>query len=149
MTEPTSLNAADELLWASLGRAVHLLPRTLDADMVKATGLSMTEYAVLYSLARTPDRRMRMTDLAAATGLSASRISRVADHLASHGLLSKQRSEGDARSSVALLSDAGLRRQREADAHHVAIARRRVLDLVDPAHREAVGVALERIADSA
>ncbi|GAA2482516.1 MarR family winged helix-turn-helix transcriptional regulator [Winogradskya humida] len=141
------LTPAEDALWRSLGRAVHRLPRRLDTAMVRATGVTMTEYAVLQALTEAPDHRMRMTDLAAACGLSPSRVSRVVDGLAKDGLAIKEKHSDDARSAVAVLTGTGLDRTREARAQYLAIARREVLDLIDPAHHEALGDALRSIAE--
>lgn len=51
-----------------------------------------------------------MTDLAAATALSVSRISRVADAMQTRGWVVKQRDANDARGSVASLTAEGSRR---------------------------------------
>jgi DNA-binding MarR family transcriptional regulator len=143
------LTADEELFWRALGRVVHVLPRLLDEDMSKATGLSMTEYAVLLSLAEAPERRLRMAELATATALSASRMTRVVEELISRGLVRKERHAGDARGAVAVLTPEGLSRQQGAAEQHLASARRRVLECVPPESLAALGHVLQRIADRA
>ncbi|MBP2338591.1 DNA-binding MarR family transcriptional regulator [Saccharothrix coeruleofusca] len=147
MTEVRELSADEDALWRALGRVVHVLPRLLDEDMTKATGLSMTEYAVLHVLAEAPEHRLRMTELASATALSASRMTRVVDGLARYGLVTKEKPPGDARGSAAVLTGEGLRRQREAAPRHTASARRRVLDHVPPEDLAAAVRVLQRLAD--
>lgn len=132
MNEAAPLTAHEMLLWQSLGRLVHALPRVLEDDMSRAAGLSMTDFATLLTLSRAPDRRLRMSELAAATGLTPSRISRVVDALRTHGLVSKERHGSDARGNVAVLTDAGLDRLNAAQPTHLKSARRRVLDHVPP-----------------
>ncbi len=134
------------VLWRSLGRLVHVLPRVVDEDLMRASGLSGTEYAVLANLGMAPERKMRMAELAAATALSASRITRVVDGLGSHGLVRKDRHVGDARGAVAVLTGEGLDRLRAAEPHHAASARRRVLDHVPPESVAALGEILRRVA---
>ena len=57
----------------SLTRLLAVLPRRLDADLTRSTGLSATDYYVLVHLSEAPERRLRMTDLAAGAALSAKR----------------------------------------------------------------------------
>src|SRR3954466_2470113 len=88
---PAAPLSPDELLlWQSLGRLVHALPRALEDDMSR-TGVTMTEFAVLLILSRAPERRMRMAALAAAVGVTPPRITRVVDDLARHDLVGKER----------------------------------------------------------
>jgi DNA-binding MarR family transcriptional regulator len=68
------LSSTEELLWRALMRVVLWLPRRLDVDLLQA-GISVNEYTTLVSLSEAPERELRMTDLARATGLSASRMS--------------------------------------------------------------------------
>jgi DNA-binding MarR family transcriptional regulator len=122
------LTTGELVLWEAVGRLVHRLPRRLDEDMTRATGLSMTEYAVLQQLSTAPDRSLRMSDLAAATAMSPSRMSRVVEALGRDGLVRRDRHPGDARSAVAVLTDAGERRRRGAESALARVARQRVLD---------------------
>lgn len=137
----------DELhLWQSLGRLVHSLPRVLEDDMSR-TGVTMTEFAALLLLSEAPDHRMRMSALADAAGLTPSRITRVVDGLAKHGLLRKERHGQDGRGNEAILTEAGLRTMREAQPAHLASARTRVLDQIPPDQISALAQALAAIAE--
>lgn len=140
------LSREEWVLWRSLGRLVHVLPRLVDEDLVRASGLSGTEYAVLANLREAPGHGMRMAEVAAATALSASRITRVVDELRSRGLVRKDRHAADARGAVAALTDDGLDRLRATDHHHAASARRRVLDHVPPHAVAELGEVLRHVA---
>ncbi|MFJ7242993.1 MarR family winged helix-turn-helix transcriptional regulator [Streptomyces olivaceus] len=138
----------DELcLWQSLGRLVHSLPRVLEDDMSR-TGVTMTEFAALLLLSEAPDHRMRMSALADAAGLTPSRITRVVDGLAKHGLVRKERHGQDGRGNDAVLTEAGLRTMREAQPAHLASARTRVLDQIPPDQISALAQALAAITES-
>jgi DNA-binding MarR family transcriptional regulator len=149
VTEVKMLTAEEDALWRALGRVVHVLPRLLDEDMSKTTGLSMTEYAVLLTLAEAPEHRLRMAELAAATALSASRITRIVDDLGTRGLVRKERHAADGRGAVAVLTEEGLGRQQDAAPCHLASARRRVLDHVPPEALSALTRVLQQVADRA
>ena len=93
--------------------AVGLLIETFDgltrelAAVHGSFGLGGKDFDALLRLARSPDRRLRMTDLAAQTGLSTSGITRVVDRLESEGLIERLLSSADRRSWLAVLTDAG------------------------------------------
>jgi len=148
VTDANPLTEDEMLLWASLGRVVHALPRVLEDDMSRATGLSMTDFATLLVLDQAPDRRLRMSELATATGLTPSRITRVVDALRAHGLVDKERHGADARGNVAVLTDDGLARLEAAQPAHLAIARRRVLEHVPPDLVPVLAAALKTITDA-
>ncbi|MFE7774596.1 MarR family winged helix-turn-helix transcriptional regulator [Streptomyces sp. NPDC057445] len=148
MNDTPPLTPDEMLLWQSLGRLVHALPRVLEDDMGRASGMSMTEFAVLLTLGQAPDRRMRMSELAAATGLTPSRITRVVDTLRSHGMVSKERHGSDARGNVAVLTDAGDRRVKAAQPAHLASARRRVLDHIPADLVPALADVLKHLTDA-
>lgn len=141
------LNCAEERLWRSLQRLLVALPRTLDEDLLRSTGLSLTQYIVLMHLSEAEGNRMRMTDLAVATALSASRITRLVETLRVHGLVVKRRHSTDARGSMAVLTEAGRQRLLSAYPVHLASARRRVMDQLDPALVHRFAGQLQSVAD--
>lgn len=84
---------------------------TARLDAVHAAhGLSGTDFDVLIRLARSPDRQLRMTDLAAQAGLSTSGITRIVDRLEERGLAARRAASRDRRSSLAVLTQAGVER---------------------------------------
>lgn len=70
-------------------------------------GLSGNDFDVLIRLARSPGRKLRMSDLAAQTSLSTSGVTRVVDRLERADLACRRPSAGDRRGSVAVLTDTG------------------------------------------
>ena len=86
-TEP--LSPAEEALWRALMRIVKALPRNLDSDLIRGAGLTASEYSTLMHLSEAPNRELRMSDLANAAGVSASRTTRVVDDLQSRSLVKK------------------------------------------------------------
>ena len=131
MTSDDALTAQEERFWRALMRVIVALPRSLDDDLLRSTGLTLTEYVVLMSLSEAENQELRMADLAAATALSASRITRVVDALQSRGQVVKRRYEGDARGNVATLTPEGMKRLQAAYPIHLASARKRVMDHLD------------------
>jgi DNA-binding MarR family transcriptional regulator len=91
------------------------LERQLDAH-----GLSVQWFEVLIRLTRTPGHRLRMSDLAAQTTLSASGLTRAVDRLEAAGLVERRACPSDRRGSFAVLTAEGERRILGALPGHVA-----------------------------
>jgi MarR family transcriptional regulator, 2-MHQ and catechol-resistance regulon repressor len=89
--------------------------RRLDAE----TSLSVQWFEVLIRLVRTPGHRLRMSDLAAQTTLSASGLTRAVDRLEGAGLVRREACPSDRRGSFAVLTDAGEQRIMAAVPVHV------------------------------
>jgi DNA-binding MarR family transcriptional regulator len=142
-----ALDPAEEALWRALNRIMVALPRALDYDLVHATGLSLHEYAALLNLSEAENQELRMTDLAAATALSASRITRLVEELQKRRLVVKRRCTDDARGNVAALTPEGLKRLQAAYPEHLDSARRRVMDYIDPSLVKRMAEALSQVTD--
>ena len=97
----------------------------------------MSAVELLGRLAAADERRLRLSRLAADTGLSLSRVSRIVDTLEARALVERRPCPSDARAINAHLTDAGLMLAREAQATHFADVQRRFFD-----HLEADEVAL-------
>jgi DNA-binding MarR family transcriptional regulator len=130
MPEPQvePLTPVEEAAWRALGRAVLVIPRVLDAELLATEGLNMTEYSVLMNLSEAPDRSLRMSELANYVSITVSGLTRVVQRLSGQGLVERVRAESDGRGQVAVLTDAGLARLRQAWPTHLAGVRRHVMD---------------------
>jgi DNA-binding MarR family transcriptional regulator len=102
------LTAAGLFVEAYDGLTVHL------SRVHARHGLAGKDFDILVRLARSPGRRLRMTDLAAQTGLSTSGITRIVDRLEASGLVRRTPCPGDRRSWLAELTETGYERL-EAD----------------------------------
>lgn len=107
------LTAVGLFMEAHLGLTAKLSPRFAEF------GLSETEYEVLLRLARSPGRRLRMSDLSAQTSLSTSGITRVVDRMERGGLAVRESCETDRRGTWARLTDAGATRVTETLGPHL------------------------------
>jgi len=83
-------------------------------------GLSEVDFETLIRLARSPERRLRMTDLAGQTNLSTSGITRVVDRLERCGLVERVPCLTDRRTSYARLTDDGVSRLQQVIPQHLA-----------------------------
>ena len=147
MTIPP-LTSDEELLWRSLMRLVFQLPRAIDEDLQRTCGLSSTQYSVLMHLSESPDRQLRMSDLAGSCGLSPSRITRVIDQMSGQGLVERRRPESsDGRSTLAVLTKRGMSTLRSAWPHHIRSVRELAFDHLTADETRTVGQILERLAE--
>lgn len=140
------LTADEEALVRAFGRALLTVPRALDADLLDGPGLSLSEYTALMHLSEAPDRRLRMSELAAACAISISGMTRIANRLEERDLLRRERCPSDGRAWNAVLTDAGLLRLRQAWPTHLASVRRHLLDHLQALDLPALTAALQRIA---
>ena len=133
-------------MWRALMRIVTVLPRNLDSDLVQSAGLTASEYTTLMHLSEAPGRELRMADLAEASGLSASRMTRLVGDLQSRGLVSKRVSPDDGRSNIAKLTTQGSAKLRAAWPAHLASVRKRVFDHIDGPAVQRAAQALSEVA---
>lgn len=125
------LTAEEEAAWRALGRAVLVIPRALDADLLESQGLNVTEYSVLMNLSEAPGRSLRMSELADYVSISVSGLTRVIERLTRQGLVKRVKAQSDGRGQVAVLTAAGLDRLQQAWPTHLASVRRHVMDHLD------------------
>jgi DNA-binding MarR family transcriptional regulator len=140
------LSPAEEALWRAVMRIVKVIPRNLDSDLIRGAGLTASDYTTIMHLSEAPNRELRMADLANATDLSASRMTRLVDDLQSRGLVTKTASSSDARGNVARLTPRGMAKLKSAWPVHLASVRSRFFDCIDPAAVEEVANALAKVA---
>ena len=115
------------------------LVRELDEELRAEHDLALTTYDVLTTLESAPDRRLRMRDLADAILLSRSGLTRMVDRLEREGLVTREECADDARGAFAQVTDRGLETLRRARPTHQEGVRRRFLDRLEPAERDALG----------
>jgi DNA-binding MarR family transcriptional regulator len=125
------LSASEEALWRAEMRILKVLPRLLDGDLIRGVGMTASEYTTIMHLSESPNRQLRMADLASATELSASRMTRLVDDLQSRGLVSKTTSASDARGNVAKVTPRGMAKLKLAWPVHLASVRCHFFDHID------------------
>lgn len=110
---------AELVAWRSFLRSHALILRRLESDLLARHELPLSWYDVLLQLAESPERRLRMTELASRVLLSRSGVTRLVDRLERVGLVARAACPGDARVTHAVLTKAGLQRLREAAPTHL------------------------------
>jgi len=129
MSERLGIN--EDRAWRDLIRIATILPRVLDTQLRRSTPLSLSEFGVLLHLSEATDGELRMGDIAASTGLSPSRITRVVAEMRVHELVEGRQDRDDARSQIARITDLGRQQQAQAYQVQVAGARELIFDHVD------------------
>jgi DNA-binding MarR family transcriptional regulator len=140
------LSTDEEALVRELGRVMLVLPRAVDADMMREHRLPLSEYTTLMHLSEAPNRLMRMSEIAAICNLSLSGMTRIVTRLEQQGLIERVRCDEDARGWNAVLTDGGLARLEEAWPAHLASTRRHIFDRLEGADLAQLLRALRRIA---
>lgn len=104
--------------WEQVFRLQATLLRRFDAQDVWS-GLSVREYDVLYTLARSGGR-CRLGELSQEVYLPQPSLSRLVDRLVTRGLLTRAPDPHDGRGVLVVLTDEGATAQREIGGRHAA-----------------------------
>ena len=94
--------------WRALLTAQAELTERMDAALRAAQVIPLRWYDALFSLYEAPNRRLRLAEMAKATLLSRSGLTRLVDRLEQAGLLTREPCEDDARGAFAVLTPEGL-----------------------------------------
>ena len=124
------------------------LTRELERRLERDCGLKVQWFEVLLRLARSPDSRLRMSDLAAQATLTASGLTRAVDRLEDAGFVAREACPDDRRSTYAVLTPAGRRRIEKAVPIQLQHVRELVSGVLDPAEMEALSSALRKLRDT-
>ena len=119
----------------------------LERELAASCDLSVQWFDVLMRLVRTPGHRLRMSDLAAQTTLTASGLTRAVDRLEAAGLVRRETCPSDRRGSFAVLTEAGEARIGTAIPVHVGQLQAVFDDLYSPAELEQLTELLHRLRD--
>jgi DNA-binding MarR family transcriptional regulator len=119
------LTRAQGQAWSAFLRAHAQIVSDMNADLESGGGMPLTHYDVLRQLARAPDQRMRMADLAERVMLSRPGLTGVVTRLEQQNLIRRERAADDGRGLYAILTASGSARLLNAHPTHVRSIRRR------------------------
>ncbi|MFF5500488.1 MarR family winged helix-turn-helix transcriptional regulator [Streptomyces roseolus] len=129
------LTDAEQCAWRTFLDVQRMLTHQLERDL-QPFGLTMNDYEILVNLSESAERRLRMSDLAAATLQSKSRLSHQITRMENAGLVQRENCESDRRGLYAVLTDEGMETMRKVAPHHVESVRDHFIDRLSP---EALG----------
>lgn len=141
------LTGDEQEAWRSLVSLLFKLPAAFDVQFQRNAGITHFEYMVLSSLSEAPDRTLRMSDLAAMSSGSPSRLSHVVSRLERRGWVRRQPCPGDGRFINAVLTDDGWDTVAAIAPGHVDAVRKLVIEVLSPEEFRALGTASQRILD--
>lgn len=128
MTEPRWLNADERRAWLAILSINTLLPAALDSQLHSAGKVSLFDYNVMAMLSEAEGHFLPMSELAARTSSSLSRLSHVVSKLEKRGWLERRPHPRDARVTTAHLSDDGMATLVSLAPGHVEAVRAKFLD---------------------
>lgn len=120
------LSAREREAWRSYIIASRRLLEALDLDLT-GHDLSIADYEVLAHLSESPERRMRMSELAQLAMVSKSRLSHRMKVMEKAGWVKRESCETDKRGSFAVMTEKGLKAFSQAAPDHVESVRNRFI----------------------
>ena len=114
--------------WMSLVALMTVLPAHLDSQLTRDSNITHFDYMVMSMLAEAEDRTLRITELAARTNGTLSRMSHVLDRLEKRGFVHRVACKEDARAKNAVLTREGLATWLASAPKHLEEVRRVVTE---------------------
>lgn len=150
-TTPNWLSDHEQRAWRAYQQLRHQLDARLRADLVRTSGLSDADYAVLVHLSEASEEQLRARDLAVMLQWEKSRLSHQISRMEKRGLVARADCPTDARGAFVVLTDEGRAAIAAAAPQHVDAVRRYIIDGLSPSHLDALieiaDIVLARLAD--
>ncbi|NLA56480.1 MAG: MarR family transcriptional regulator [Corynebacterium humireducens] len=121
------------------------LPSRLEAQLKRDAGISHYDYFALMQLWKAPGHTLRMSELAAASEMTLSHLSRVITRLEKQDLVRRLPDPTDGRSTLAELTSGGLALFEQAAPGHVSEVRRLIFDNLEPEEQRHFSDAMSKI----
>jgi DNA-binding MarR family transcriptional regulator len=142
------LSQPEQVQWRAWLAANQLLRDQLGRDVHEATGLTFADYEILVRLSETPERQMRMSELAQVAFSSRSRLSHQIDRMQKAGYVTREECHDDRRGYFAVLTDKGHEALVAAAPVHVDSVRRRIVDVLTPEEFAELGRLSRKLVDA-
>jgi DNA-binding MarR family transcriptional regulator len=140
LVKETKLNA-----WKAFLRAHHTVIDKIENDLEKAKAVPLTSYDVLLELSQAPDRKLRMSELAAQVVLSRSGLTRLVDRLEKEGYLGREADPTDRRGTQAVLTQKGFEALKQAWPIYAQGINQHFAELISEQEAKMIAKALERV----
>ena len=145
-----SKGTGDQLaVWEAFLRAHTLISDSLNRELQQERGMPLAWYEVLLYLTGSPDRRMRLQDLADRVMYSRSGLTRLIDRMEAAKLVRREPCVEDRRGTWAVATGEGRRAFRRAAPTHVHGIERHFLSRLTDQEIEVMRCAFERLASPA
>jgi DNA-binding MarR family transcriptional regulator len=128
MTDERWLKADQLSAWKKLIAVVELLPGVVESQLRRDADLSHFEYFTMAMLSEAPERRLRMTALAAVTNSTLARLSHVITRLEKRDFVRREICPDDGRATNVTLTSHGWAKVVDTAPGHVSAVRQNVID---------------------
>jgi DNA-binding MarR family transcriptional regulator len=142
---PDWLSAEEARAWLGYRRMRALLDLQISRDLASDSGLSDADYDVLSTVSESPERMLRLGDLAAYMLWSKSRLSHHIARMEQRGLVARQDCAADGRGAMLTLTEAGWQAIRSAAPAHVDSVRRHFIGLLSAGQIRMLGDLTETV----
>lgn len=146
--EPSSSACPDDGergVWQAFSRASERVREALERRVQNEAGMPPSYFELLIQLWHAPGRRLRMSELAAATGSKPSRITHAVGRLEQAGWITRDGHPTDGRGSIATLTDQGIEALNAARPEYLRTVRDHVLEPLTPAEQHQLRMLCEKI----
>ena len=106
-TDNRWLCADQSATWLALWSVQAWLPTRLDEQLKRESGINLHDYFALAQISMAPESQLTMSELAALSDMSPSRLSHVVTRLEKRGWVTRFTSEEDRRSNIASITPEG------------------------------------------
>lgn len=141
------LSDEQQAAWRAWIAVSLLLPDRLSRDLVDEAGISLSDYEILVHLSESPERRLRMSELADVTLSSRSRLSHQVDRLSRAGMVDRQPCSEDRRGAFAVLTPRGWDFLVSTAPAHVESVRAHLVDVLTDEEFAEFGRLCTKVAD--
>src|SRR4051812_40405345 len=133
--------------WLGYVATSTLLEAALDRQLQRDSGMPHAYYQILAILSGVDGRTLRMSDLAAMTQSSQSRLSHAVNRLESNGWIVRSQCPDDRRGTLATLTEQGREVLEAAAPGHVRTVRKHLFDKLSDEQVEQLGEILGTVLD--
>jgi DNA-binding MarR family transcriptional regulator len=147
MGEPRWLDEREARVWQAYLAVDRELHSALERQLVRDSGLSNADYALLVPLSEAEDGVVRSRELGALVGWERSRLSHQVGRMEKRGLVTREECVEDARGSMVRLTPAGRAAIESAAPGHVETVRRYVFDDLSAEEAEVLDRVFHRVLD--
>jgi DNA-binding MarR family transcriptional regulator len=130
------LDPDEQRLFRAFARSARWLYVQFDRDLQREVNMPRTYFEILWLLHNAPDRTLRMSDLAAATGTQPSRITHAVSRLEQAGQVRRELCTDDRRGWFTILTDEGVAALEAAAPRYAKSVRQHLVDPLSSEQRE-------------
>jgi DNA-binding MarR family transcriptional regulator len=147
MDRPRWLDEREARVWQAYLALHRDLHSALERQLMRDSGLSNADYALLVPLSEAPDGVVRSRELGVLVGWERSRLSHQIGRMEKRGLVGREECAEDARGSMVRLTPAGRAAIESAAPGHVDAVRRYVFDAMSAEEVEVLDRVFRRVLD--